>query len=181
MNLRAMRVRTLSLLALSCALVGASGAHAQSNEVLREEQVTTGALIEMLTPMKMRGIKTRGVVVQPSERPQASLLITFETNSTVLTASARRSLDAVGTALKSNELLEYNFNIEGHADPRGNPESNLRLSEGRAAAVRQYLVDAHRISPTRLSTIGKGDREPLNRVNIAAPENRRVTIVNLSN
>ena len=102
-------------------------------------------------------------------------------NSTVLAGSARRTLDAVATALKSTELGGSKFLIEGHADPRGNAEANLRLSEGRAAEVRRYLVDVHHLPPRRLNSIGKGDRELMNSIDIAAPENRRVTIVNVSN
>jgi outer membrane protein OmpA-like peptidoglycan-associated protein len=76
-------------------------------------------------------------------------------------------------------LSEFRFRVEGHADPRGSHERNLVLSQGRAEAVCEYLVSNHGISRARLVSEGKGDKEPMNRENIAAPENRRVTIVNL--
>lgn len=114
-------------------------------------------------------------------RPSASLLIVFETNSAQLTRDAQRTLDVVAKALSSNDLEQYRFAVEGHADPRGGTDFNLRLSEARAEAVRQYLVQRHGIPPTRLSAAGKGDRELMNAQNPTAPENRRVTIVNMSN
>ena len=72
---------------------------------------------------------------------------------------------------------EYKFLIEGHADPRGTAEMNQVLSEGRAEAVRQYLVQSQSVAEARLQAIGKGATEPMNQTNPAAPENRRVTIV----
>lgn len=114
-------------------------------------------------------------------RPSASLLIVFETNSAQLTRDAQRTLDVVAKALSSNDLEQYRFAVEGHADPRGGTDFNMRLSEARAEAVRQYLVQRHGISQARLSATGKGDRELLNSQNPTAPENRRVTIVNMSN
>jgi outer membrane protein OmpA-like peptidoglycan-associated protein len=105
------------------------------------------------------------------------LLITFQTSSSELTASAKQQLDVVGAALKNERLASYRFTVEGHADPRGDPQSNLVLSQNRAGSVRSYLVDSHGIDPSRLITEGKGDREVVNRAYPAAPENRRVTIV----
>jgi flagellar motor protein MotB len=54
----------------------------------------------------------------------------------------------------------------------------MKLSQGRAEAVVQYLVSAQNVRPERLKAIGKGDREPLDPANPAAPENRRITFVN---
>ncbi len=171
------------------------GAFAQAADtLLRNQDVTVDALVDALSPgITTRSIRVRpgpgpaaappasSVAQRPSDRPKASLLITFETNSTELTAQAMQTLDVVGKALKSDELTDFNFAIEGHADPRGGSDLNRRLSQGRAESVRRYLVQAHGISESRLNAIGKGDRELMNRANLAAPENRRVTIVNMSN
>jgi OmpA-OmpF porin, OOP family len=94
-----------------------------------------------------------------------------------VTMRAKEQLDVVAAALRNDKLAEYSFNIEGHADPRGQSASNLMLSQLRAESVRQYLVEAHSISPERLKALGKGDRELLNPQVPASPENRRVTIV----
>ena len=70
--------------------------------------------------------------------------------------------------------------VQGHADPRGNPEKNLQLSQHRAESVRDYLVTYKQIPNERLQAIGKGDTELMNRSKPIAPESRRVTIVNLA-
>jgi len=159
------------------------GLPATAQPVLQGSDITESALVEALTPAPAP-VLTRSLNAAPAAAPKpakAALLITFETNATVLTANAKRELDIVGRALNTSKLADFNFVIEGHADPRGSAETNRRLSEGRAAAVREYLVQNQSVREDRLKAVGKGDREPLNANNPAAPENRRVVFVNMSN
>ncbi len=159
-----MNTKALLLALLAAAvLLPATG---QSAEVLQGSQITKAALIGALVP--------RDRSFGPTKQ---SIMITFETNSTELTAAAKQALAVVGQALNDNQLSEYKFVIEGHADPRGSAEWNQTLSEGRAETVRQYLIQSQQVAETRLQAIGKGASEPLNEANPAAPENRRVTIV----
>ena len=167
---------------------------AQNDKVLSGSNITKAALIQALTPAsgsQVDGPRTRGIRVvrenagdmlasTPAKTASASLLITFQTNSAQLTPDAKQKLNVVGEALSSDQLNDYQFSIQGHADPRGNPLSNLKLSQRRAEAVREYLVDSAHIANQRLEAVGKGDKEPLNMVNPVAPENRRVTIVTLT-
>jgi flagellar motor protein MotB len=46
--------------------------------------------------------------------------------------------------------------------------------------VVEYLTQKDGIAPERLSSLGKGSSEPLNKRNPTAPENRRVTIVTVT-
>jgi outer membrane protein OmpA-like peptidoglycan-associated protein len=160
-------------------LSAAGSAAAQSTVPIFRGEVTESELVNALTPeLKLRSI--RPIPNAPPPKPAAaSLLITFKTNSTELTPRAKSTLDVVARALKTDQLSEFRFRVEGHADPRGNQERNLVLSQGRAESVCDYLAVNHGISRARLAPEGRGDREPLNRQDIAAPENRRVTIVNL--
>jgi OmpA-OmpF porin, OOP family len=178
----------LSALALLLSVAAAGHALAQDSAgttVLKGKNVTEENLLDALTPpdsVVTRSLRVRpsgsGVLAAaPARKPSASLLITFETNSAELTAAAKQQLDVVGTALKNDRLAEYNFNVEGHADPRGNAGANMVLSKERAESVRAYLVGTHGIGAQRLNAEGKGDLELLNRAVPAAPENRRVTIV----
>jgi outer membrane protein OmpA-like peptidoglycan-associated protein len=116
----------------------------------------------------------------PAKSASASLMITFETESARLTTDSKRILDNLATALTSDKLASFKFNIEGHADSRGNADKNLKLSEERAASVRQYLISQHQIDGGRLISIGKGDTEQLNPGNPSAPENRRVRVVTVT-
>lgn len=164
-----------------CAAAGVATAQ-DGGTLLKGRNVTPSNIIEALDP---GGVRTRGLklsrdgagVSGPARKPSAALLITFETNSSELTADARQQLDVVGAALKNDRLAQYSFTVEGHADPRGTADGNQVLSEQRAQSVRSYLISTHDITPDRLRTDGRGDREPLNRAIPAAPENRRVRIV----
>ncbi len=160
-------------------------AASQAEKVLRGSEITESALIEALSPEG--GIRTRSIKVfrdQPDaaeKAASASMLITFHTNSADLTPEARRSLDVLGRALNMNKLASHSFEIEGHADPRGGPEFNQQLSQERAQAVRDYLVRNHGVDEHRLTAIGKGAHNLLDKENPIAPENRRVTIVTKPN
>jgi OOP family OmpA-OmpF porin len=178
------------LLTLTLTLTLSGGAAAQDmggTRILKGQGVTEGNLLEALEPQQ-GAVRTRslrisrdgaGVSAAP-RRPSASLLITFETNSAELTFGARQQLDVVAAALKNDRLADYNFNLEGHADPRGSSDLNLVLSQQRAESVRAYLVQRHGIAEHRLQALGKGDSELLNRAVPAAAENRRVTIVTVT-
>lgn len=182
-------MKTAWLAGALAALALAFPAAAQTPEkVLSDKDITEAALIEALTPAQ-QPILTRSIRVErnndeprpmSSKPASASLLITFETNSAALTSRARQSLNVVGEALRSKQLADFRFAIQGHADPRGNPEANLKLSQLRAESVRDYLVRNKHIDGPRLDAIGKGDTELMNKANPIAPENRRVTIVNLT-
>jgi outer membrane protein OmpA-like peptidoglycan-associated protein len=50
--------------------------------------------------------------------------------------------------------------VEGHTDSDGNEANNQNLSERRAQAVVQWLVE-HGINPSRLVAVGCGSRDPL--------------------
>lgn len=153
---------------------------AQTAPVLKDKDITESALIQALTPeqeIRTRSFKRdQATPPAPAKPASASLLITFQTNSADLTKEAKDALDQVGRALKSDKLADFKFDIEGHADPRGGTTFNQQLSQARAEAVRQYLVQTHHITNDRLKAIGKGDKEPLNEKDPTAPENRRVTI-----
>ena len=189
---------SILLLAL-CLLSAAPVSRAGGNPLLKEEDISEQAITNALVPhaplpneatanepadrTETLGIQVRDSAAMPDSSAgpttaaSANLLITFTSNSTKLTRSARVALDKVARALKSSQLSPYRFRVEGHADPRGAAPANLKLSESRAKAVVEYLTDEGGVPSIRLTPVGKGSAEPLNVQNPTAPENRRVTIV----
>lgn len=169
---------------------------ASAQNVLKGAQVTENALIDALAidapEVAASGAKTRGfrpaaagaaAPVKPvnPNAGKASLLITFPTNSADLTDETKGLLDTLARALQSDKLAGFAFKVEGHADARGDADRNLKLSQLRAESVANYLVASHGVLPERLSAIGKGSSELMNKAQIDAPENRRVTIVTVKN
>jgi outer membrane protein OmpA-like peptidoglycan-associated protein len=186
--------RPLALLALAAAL--ACGAAQAQEKVLREGQVTQQALIDALAPaaaasapeedqprsrsfrpMVRPAAAAAGTAATAAQPARASILVTFVTDSAELTARAKKALDVLAGAMKSDKLASVRFTIEGHADPRGSEDHNLKLSQSRADSVRQYLMSAHGLTAERVNAVGKGSSALMNPGDPAAPENRRVTIV----
>ena len=189
--------RPLFTLALSALL--ASGAVQAQEKVLREGQVTQKALIDALAPPSVApaasapdsdapvsrsfrpalrpAVAAAGTAAVAARPGKASILVTFVTDSAELTPRAKSALDVLAGAMKSERLAAVRFTIEGHADPRGSDEHNLKLSQARADSVRQYLMSSHALAAERVEAVGKGSTALMNPSDPAAPENRRVTIV----
>ena len=105
----------------------------------------------------------------------------FATGSAELTPQAIQTLDRLGQALTDRSLADYRFRIEGHTDTVGTPAANQALSERRAAAVVDYLVNTFHVDRSRVQPIGMGE----DGLAIATPDqtpearNRRVQVVNI--
>ena len=111
-------------------------------------------------------------------RPSLSMAIHFDFDSAKLRPEGAAVLDLLAAALRTSELKNSHFLIEGHTDAKGVAEYNLRLSQQRADEVRRYL-QAHGAAEQRLSAVGRGAQEPANPAQPLAAENRRVRIINV--
>ena len=104
--------------------------------------------------------------------------IRFGTNEAFIRAEEISNLDAIGEII---EEVVYNrpeeiFLIEGHTDAVGSDAYNLRLSEQRALAVKEALLDYFNIPAANLITIGYGERYLRIPTPYAEQENRRVSV-----
>ena len=77
-------------------------------------------------------------------------------------------------------LAEYStakFTVEGHTDSQGSEKLNQRLSDSRANAVKNYLVE-NGVDQFRLSAVGYGESRPIasNKTRAGRAQNRRVEI-----
>jgi len=68
--------------------------------------------------------------------------------------------------------------ISGHTDARGNDALNMKLSEKRSDAVRQYLTANMDIAPDRIRAVGRGESEPIatNETEEGRLKNRRIDV-----
>ncbi len=114
-----------------------------------------------------------------SGKPRVDLDVRFQVNSAKLTGQARRQLDELGGALKSERLAGQRFRIVGHTDASGAAAYNKRLSQQRAKAVKDYLVARHRIAPASLEILGMGEERLKNPLRPKAGLNRRVEVLAL--
>jgi outer membrane protein OmpA-like peptidoglycan-associated protein len=101
----------------------------------------------------------------------------FDTARTTIEPASFSLLDEVAAVLKDNPGVERVV-IEGHADSQGPAAGNRKLSQGRAEAVRAYLIERG-VEPGRLRAAGFGSSRPIADNSTAAGRelNRRVEFV----
>ncbi len=85
--------------------------------------------------------------------------IYFERSESTVLPESFPELEKLIQVLK--ELENLHILIEGHSDNIGEKVLLQQLSEQRAIAIKQYLVD-NGINPERIETVGLGDKYPLN-------------------
>jgi outer membrane protein OmpA-like peptidoglycan-associated protein len=56
---------------------------------------------------------------------------------------------------------EFQLKISGHTDSSGDAESNLKLSQRRADAIKKYLINYGQINPDRIQAVGYGSSKPI--------------------
>ncbi len=100
----------------------------------------------------------------------------FDTGKTSLKAGAKSTLTKIADQLKTNPASR--ISVEGHTDSVGTEQKNQELSEKRASAVRDFLVNAG-VPADHVSAAGKGEAEPIatNKTAAGRQQNRRVELV----
>lgn len=101
--------------------------------------------------------------------------IEFESGTATPTVATEAVIDEIAATL--TEFPEVDIVITGHTDARGDDGANQALSEARAQAVVDGLVERG-IDADRLTAIGKGEAEPIdsNDTPEGQQRNRRVDI-----
>ncbi|MBU1708169.1 OmpA family protein [bacterium] len=105
-----------------------------------------------------------------------ALAITFETGKAAIKDESMPIIEQMVELMQTNTDLVVE--IQGHTDNVGKPEANKKLSEERANAVEQALVDSG-IAAERMTAVGYGDTKPVadNRTEEGRAQNRRVELV----
>ena len=112
--------------------------------------------------------------------PNKSIIINtqvqFDLNSANIREDSKPQLDKLASLLQSQEIADKRLLVEGHTDSSGNAAANLKLSQQRADAVRNYLA-SRGISADRLQSAGRGASSPQQGTQATDPANRRVLVV----
>jgi outer membrane protein OmpA-like peptidoglycan-associated protein len=105
--------------------------------------------------------------------------IYFDTGSDQIRPESAPTLKEIAGMLADHADLK--LTIEGHTDNVGSATSNQSLSEKRAAAVRQQLIDQYSIDGSRLTAKGLGATKPVgsNETPEGRQNNRRVELVKM--
>lgn len=109
---------------------------------------------------------------------QVNLFVKFGFDSAAIADDQRSTLDRMCVVMRDSDINV--FQIVGHTDTAGSDSYNERLSRLRAEEVARYLVSSCDIAAERLTTLGMGERFPINASDTRADENRRVEFQALS-
>ena len=172
-------IRTFTALAIaaitSCGAWAQSAVHYQEGQ--RVDPRDVARILNAAPAMKTRSIRlldgAAAGAAQSVEPSSLSLPVRFAFDSYEIAPAARPQLDALAEGIKMLPP-EQAVVVEGHTDASGSDDYNLRLSQRRAQAVKQYLVRFHGIDETRLLDTGRGETQPIEGVNPNAAANRRV-------
>jgi outer membrane protein OmpA-like peptidoglycan-associated protein len=148
-------------------------AAAESNRLRGQAEQEKAALKEQLRTQLNLVLETRstarGLIVNMSD-------VLFDTAKYTLRPGTREKMARVSGILLAHPSLK--IEVEGHTDSVGGDDYNQHLSEQRAAAARDYLVQSG-ISANNVTATGFGKTRPVTTNDTAAgrQQNRRVELV----
>lgn len=144
-------------------------AAARASKALAESaRARAKTLEEQLDELKAKQTE-RGMVLTLGD-------VLFDTGRATLNPGAARAIDQLATFLKENPVRT--IEVEGYTDSVGSEQMNQTLSERRANAVKNALMDRG-IESNRIAARGFGEGNPVasNATAAGRQQNRRVEIV----
>lgn len=161
-----------------------SVAMAQDRSLMKTDDIVNQLNAEPKPKVKFRAIKIGGSSA-PEEKavepPQVAFDIRFKYDSTELAdAMSKKQLEELAKALSNDAFANALFEIGGHTDSRGSAAYNLALSDKRADAVRDFLLN-NGVANSKMTVKGYGETLPIypNDTAEGRAKNRRVVIKRL--
>ena len=138
--------------------------HPDDIRLLRDRLDETAIVAAQLSPSDMKLPVTRSghlisqysFVTRGYVRKKALAPILFVFAKDEMTREGQTIFEDVGETLKTQGSPD--ITVVGHTDPVGSPESNMQLSQRRAAAVRRALLSKSYAG--RVTTRGMGEEQP---------------------
>ena len=166
----ARREATTAHLETGSALEAAARAQVEADRIRKQAEAEVNRLEQALGQVAETRRTALGLVMN-----LGSDYLKFEFDKAELRPEDRELLSRIAGILMTAK--DYSISVSGHTDDVGTDEYNIKLSERRAQAVRDYLVKAG-LSPEILSVTGLGKSRPLvpGSSDQARAKNRRVEL-----
>ncbi|WP_338691275.1 OmpA family protein [Bradyrhizobium sp. 26S5] len=103
--------------------------------------------------------------------------IAFDVDTPIVMPESYQTVGRIADALTHSALLPYTFLIVGHMESTGRRDNNVLLSQRRADAIRDILVNTFKIAPKRLQSVGLGEEQLLDPARPNAPVNNQLQIM----
>jgi len=118
-----------------------------------------------------------GCALKLDEKVQISLSVHFDTDSAEVKPEYYSEIEEVADFLE--KYSKTSVTVEGHTDSRGAAAYNKDLSQRRADAIRDVLINEYKVDASRVSSIGFGEEQPVanNDTREGQYQNRRVVAV----
>ena len=133
-----------------------------------------------LADVKFKEVTTPGITVRGDSTYSVYSVdetVLFDTDKSDIKSSAAASLQQITSSIGQRYATQQ-VRVMGFADSRGDKSYNRELSEKRAEAVKNYLVNTGKIDASRVSVEPMGEAQPVasNATAAGRQENRRVEI-----
>jgi OmpA-OmpF porin, OOP family len=115
-----------------------------------------------------------------SSLPGFNVDIQFDTDTPIVRPESYQTLGRIADALVNVKLLPYSFLIVGHTESNGRRENNVILSQRRADAIRDIMINTFKISAKRMQSLGLGEEQLLDPAHPTAATNRQVQILTVA-
>jgi outer membrane protein OmpA-like peptidoglycan-associated protein len=116
----------------------------------------------------------------PKVIDKLTLQVLFDVDKSTITEAGQKELQKAVPFVK--KYLGAKMEVEGHTDSTGTDAYNQKLSERRAAAVKDYLIKEAGVESSKITAVGYGESRPVadNKTAAGRTQNRRVEILILS-
>jgi OmpA-OmpF porin, OOP family len=200
--LRDLRLRDLGLLATFAAVIaatspavrGQAAAPARDDIVNALSKFESGPELDIpaLKPKIIERSRSRGknepeaskrppIVPELREFPTFNVPIQFDVDTPIILPESYETMGRIADAFVNAPLLPFSFLIVGHSDTNGKArEANVILSQRRADAVREVLVNTFKISAKRIQSLGVGEEQFIDQAKPASPVNLQIQILTVA-
>ncbi len=183
--------KNLKLVLIAATVAGfTASAHTQTNALVNNFGTVVKNNFGQCVEVVDNAAKAECGGVAPKPQPQKIIDVPFaipasalfDTAKAVLRPQGKAQLNQLATKIKEAKNLGQiktitGVKVVGHTDSRGSTAYNQKLSERRAASVRNYLVQMG-IPANMISAYGEGEMNPVasNATKAGRQQNRRVNI-----
>lgn len=184
---------TLLLLATPLVPAHAQTAVTRDDVIAKLDHFETAADIDIpaLRQQTAERSKSRGKNEPPPQKrppiapdlanlPTFNVDIQFDVDTPIVLPGSYQTVGRIADALNHASLLPYTFLIVGHIESTGRRENNVLLSQRRADAIRDILVNTFKVAPKRLQSVGLGEEQLLDPAHINAPVNNQLQIMTVA-
>lgn len=127
-------------------------------------------------PATPAGVKvdSKGCEVPQFKTVSVNLDVKFASNSADVEAAYATQMEALAYVLKASASSQVTIN--GHTDSAGSAAYNQSLSQRRADAVAEYMVEKYDVNASQVRAVGHGESSPVadNSTSEGRHQNRRV-------